>query len=435
MIMKKIKISNFKSFDDLEIELSKFNVLIGANASGKSNFVQIFKFLRDIANQGLDNAISNQGGVEYFRNISVGSSKNFILKVVCDVSDQKLEFLAGKKGEKEKKEEPQIRVKIREIIYEFAIKFTKRKIGFEISKDMLTLECDFFKVKIKRINRKKRKIEEKEKIGSGKILFTKVGGKLKVATRRAPIEKKAISIFPVIYSLLFKKAKWPPRTLLLTTPFFIPIPPFKKLFDNVSIYDFVPKLPKEAVPITGKMELEENGSNLAIVLKNIIDDKEKKRKFYNLVKDLLPFVDEFKIEKFVDKFLHFKLREKYVRDLYLPAYSISDGTINVTALIIALYFGEKWLTVIEEPGRNVHPYLISKIVSMMEDASKETQIIVTTHNPEIVKHSNLKSILLVHRDKKGFSKICKPSDKDEVKAFLESEMGVEELFVQNLLGT
>lgn len=37
MQIKKIKVSNFKSFDEVEIELGRFNVLIGANASGKSN--------------------------------------------------------------------------------------------------------------------------------------------------------------------------------------------------------------------------------------------------------------------------------------------------------------------------------------------------------------------------------------------------------------
>ncbi|MBM3236151.1 hypothetical protein FJZ31_07610 [Candidatus Poribacteria bacterium] len=59
MAIKKIKIANFKSFKDLEVELGRFNVLIVGNASGKSNFVQIFKFLRDIKDYGLDNAMSS----------------------------------------------------------------------------------------------------------------------------------------------------------------------------------------------------------------------------------------------------------------------------------------------------------------------------------------------------------------------------------------
>jgi predicted ATPase len=80
MNVKRIRVANFKSLDKLEVELGKFNVLIGANASGKSNFVQIFEFLMDISNHGLDNAVSMQGGVEYLRNINVGASEIFSFK-------------------------------------------------------------------------------------------------------------------------------------------------------------------------------------------------------------------------------------------------------------------------------------------------------------------------------------------------------------------
>jgi len=41
-IIKRIEIKNFKSFHHQKIALGQFNVLVGANASGKSNFLQIF---------------------------------------------------------------------------------------------------------------------------------------------------------------------------------------------------------------------------------------------------------------------------------------------------------------------------------------------------------------------------------------------------------
>ena len=62
MAIKSIEVSNFKSFDRLKVEFGQFNCIVGPNASGKSNFVQILKFLHDIATDGLDNAISLQGG-------------------------------------------------------------------------------------------------------------------------------------------------------------------------------------------------------------------------------------------------------------------------------------------------------------------------------------------------------------------------------------
>ncbi len=88
MAIKRIEIKKFKNFSDQKsdqkIELGQFNVLVGANASGKSNFLKIFKFISDIANYGLNNAISRQGGIKYLRNTSIATKENFALKMVID---------------------------------------------------------------------------------------------------------------------------------------------------------------------------------------------------------------------------------------------------------------------------------------------------------------------------------------------------------------
>ena len=79
---------------------------------------------------------------------------------------------------------------------------------------------------------------------------------------------------------------------------------------NVAIYDFDPKLSKKATSITGKAELEEDGSNLAIVLKRIMEDESAKRKLVNFLQDLLPFVSGLEVEKFANKSLLFSLSEE-----------------------------------------------------------------------------------------------------------------------------
>ena len=46
MNIRKIEVANFKSFENLDIELDKFNVLIGANAIGKVQlcfYISIFE--------------------------------------------------------------------------------------------------------------------------------------------------------------------------------------------------------------------------------------------------------------------------------------------------------------------------------------------------------------------------------------------------------
>ena len=102
-------------------------------------------------------------------------------------------------------------------------------------------------------------------------------------------------------------------------------------------------------------------------------------------------------------------------------------------MVVALYFEKKPVAIFEEPERNVHPHLISRIVGLMKEASQRKQVIVTTHNPEVVKNADVADVHLVSRDTDGFSTITKPSQQEDVKAFLQNEIGLEELFVQNLL--
>ena len=414
MAVKKVRVSNFKSFEDIEVELGKFNVLIGPNASGKSNFIEIFRFIRDVAAHGLSNAVSLQGGIEFLRNVNTGSSRDLLVQIVYDS-----EIISGVRKKRF------MGLKPYEITYEFALKFVSEG-NFRISRDNLTASYEIFEMKDPDEDISQ---ESPERLGKGGITLSNVEGKIKFdfdLPEKVPIKEE--DIFPPFLTEL----KLPPRTLLLETPFFSFVPPFVNFLEDISVYDFDPNLIKKSVPITGKMELGETGNNLAIVLKDIMGDKEKKRKFSNLVRDLLPFLDDVEVERFMDKSLLLKSREIYART-YLLAPLLSDGTITVIALITALYFEEKPLIVVEEPERNIHPSLISRVMDMLKEASGKKQIIVVTHNPEIVKYADLENILLISREKDGFSIISRPSEKKEVRTFLEHEIGIEELYVQNLL--
>ena len=415
MIVKKIKALNFKSFDNLEVELNKFNILIGANASGKSNFIRLFEFIRDIKKFGLENAISMQGGIEYLKNINMNKSKIFSIEIIS-IPEDETGFVVKSFGKSNKKQ--YLGIEPYETIYKFSLSYSKNKQGYTILEDNLRLKCKFVKLEID-----ENEIKEKEKIGGGDILISKLGKEIDIEFP-PDIQIKKDEFFPQIFS----KRKKDNKLLLESIPVFID----SNDFDKISIYDFDPKLPKRAIQITGKADLEEDGSNLAIVLQKILKQKSTEKKFNNLMEDILPFIAEIKVEKFSDKSFLFMLKETYSKK-HLPASLISDGTINITALIIAMYFEKNPMTIIEEPERNIHPYLISKLVGMMKDSSQNKQIIVTTHNPELIKYADLEDILLVRRDNNGFSIITKPYKKENIQIFLKNELGIENLFVQNLL--
>ncbi len=422
MHVKSLKVRNFKSFGNLNVCLGNLNVLIGANASGKSNFIQIFRFLKDIKTLGLDNAISIQGGSDYLRNMNINKTEPLSIHIVLENKTHL--------GIIRRIREQFIGIRPYETIYEFEINFRKRKNGFEIVKDVVTHKCHFDELKIHLSKKKKAGTTEKIKaIGQGEIKLSHVDKKIKVTVEKnfeSPIEER--DIYPA-----FPEEEFPRNTLLLETSL-IHLPPYQDIFTDIAIYDFDPKLPKKAASLAGKAELEEDGSNLSIALKKLIENQESKRKLFNLIIELLPFISKLDVETFTDKSLLFKLQEKYFKKQYIPASLISDGTINITALIIALYFEKKYLTIIEEPERNIHPYLIAKIMTMMKEASQNKQIILTTHNPEIIKNTDLENILLVSRNEEnGHSIISKPANSKQVNIFLKNEIGLEELYIQNLL--
>ena len=63
-VVEKISIAGFKSISSAEVELRPVNVLIGANGSGKSNFIGAFGFLQAIRAGHLQDYVARAGGAE-----------------------------------------------------------------------------------------------------------------------------------------------------------------------------------------------------------------------------------------------------------------------------------------------------------------------------------------------------------------------------------
>lgn len=60
--MDYIEIKGYKSIKDAKIDISPINILIGANGSGKSNFVSFFEFLNSLYHQSLSIYVGLKGG-------------------------------------------------------------------------------------------------------------------------------------------------------------------------------------------------------------------------------------------------------------------------------------------------------------------------------------------------------------------------------------
>ncbi len=69
MIVSQVRLRNWRNFQTAVARLGQRMFLVGPNASGKSNFLDVFRFLRDIAmpGGGLQKAVGDRGGLSKIR--------------------------------------------------------------------------------------------------------------------------------------------------------------------------------------------------------------------------------------------------------------------------------------------------------------------------------------------------------------------------------
>ena len=208
---------------------------------------------------------------------------------------------------------------------------------------------------------------------------------------------------------------------------------FYRYNEKIKIYNFDVNSLKSPSSIVARNELEEDGSNLVNIIQKLLKNKTQKEKLNKLIKIALPFVEDIKVESNVNKSLFFKVQESYNKNEF-PSYMLSDGTVNILALIVALYFqSNNDIIILEEPERNIHPKLLGTVVSLLEEVSATKQIFVTTHNAYIIKEADINDIFLVSRNEKGISNISKPVNDDKIAVFLENDLGIDDLFVEGIL--
>lgn len=424
MFITRIEVHNFKSFRYFAIDLDALNVLVGPNAAGKSNFVSILNFLRDIAQDGLNNAISQAGSIKYLKNLQAKDDEDLIIKITY-YPTIRLESQIVRVSEK-------VELAIDESIatYEFSLGSSKTQPGYFIKHDQLTFNYG-------NIIHWNLETQEHRSLGGGQITFLLANGAIRQEAH-LPADLSVDMLFPfgVVVTSEVPVTNIPSGKLFLELSLFNLFHNLFNPFSDLAIYDFDPKFKNNAVPLAGKGDLAEDGSNLPQLLKEIVSNPDDKRKFINLLSVILSFVEDMDVQEQIEEFVTFSLKEKHNPGLHLPSFLLSDGTVNSVALVYALYFDEKSPIVLEEPERHIHPGLMPQLVEMLEEVAvrRGKQLFVTTHNPEFVKCAQLEDLFFISRDRENFSTVSRPAERENVKIFLDNEIGIDSLFVDDLLG-
>lgn len=92
MHFTRVKLENWRNFLEADVALQRRVFIVGPNASGKSNFLDAFKFLRDIADVqgGFQRAVILRRGVSQIRSLQARRYPNVVIEAEMDLDTGQL---------------------------------------------------------------------------------------------------------------------------------------------------------------------------------------------------------------------------------------------------------------------------------------------------------------------------------------------------------
>jgi predicted ATPase len=331
MLLRQVKLENLLSFRNTTVELRGLNVLIGANASGKSNLIEAIGLLQ-AAPVDFSAAIRRLGGVHVVCSLAKESP---VAALECDwINGEPLKYRL------EFAEEAKVLVIQREILHD--------------------------------------RDSDPEKTSSG-TYFNRSSGKLMYgpSLRKGAGRLDGGAVDTTQSALAVSKSAADPT----------PITRVGQWFGAIKIYrDF--RTAGNSGARTGvstsvpKGFLEDGGDNLALVLQELG------------FRDLLEKIQAY-LHRFSDRFngLKFGLDGPFAKTYIvesgllepLVAMRLSDGTLKFLCLLaVLLEPNPAPLICIEEPEVGLHPDAIQVVAEALVEASERTQVIVTTHSQALI---------------------------------------------------
>jgi predicted ATPase len=182
--------------------------------------------------------------------------------------------------------------------------------------------------------------------------------------------------------------------------------------ESIRFIDFSPELMRKP-SIPGQLVLSDRGDNLSSVLQAICEKPELKLALSNWIQELTPMdvVDFEFVPDAAGKILVYLVEEGGRKT---SANSASDGTLRFLGMLAAL-LGPKpaRFYFLEEIDNGIHPARLALLMDLLDSQSKGKgiQIVATTHSPQVlrlIKEENLKYATLAYRLKGNTEGRLKP---------------------------
>ncbi len=178
--------------------------------------------------------------------------------------------------------------------------------------------------------------------------------------------------------------------------------------------------------------LDPSGSNLALVLSDLMNYPsakeeilERMRKFYPAFRDLTTPVNAGTVRVF--------FHENDLRQA-IPASRLSDGSMRFLCLLAILcHPSPPPIVCLEEPEIGLHPDAIADLAELLKSAASRCQLFVTTHSDTLIDHLSDVSDAVIVCENVGGSTQLRRMDADSLKPWLE-DYSLGELWNRGKIG-
>jgi len=324
--IKQLILKRFRSIPSERISLDNPTVFVGRNGSGKSNLVSVFSFLAEAMASPLQAVFDKAGGISTVRNRSSGRSYPPNLGLRVDFGRMNGRTTSG--------------------FYAFEVKALP-DYGFSVVREQCSVVGDsgahsWFDRR-------------------GTAFTSNVGGvkpSLDPASLSLPVVGGEATFAPVL------------RTLAA-----------------MRVYSIEPgKLREMQEPDSGT-SLKSDGSNVTSVLREI--ERQSGRDFdriSDILATIVPNTKQVDVKKH-GKSLSLEFTQEWgeKKRLKFEGFSMSDGTLRAIGLLAAVFQRPvPSLIAVEEPEATIHPGALESVLDVLRHASKQMQVVITTHSPDLL---------------------------------------------------
>lgn len=391
-LIRRVRAQNFKSLNDVSVQLGARNVAVGPNMSGKSNFISLFKFLTRMVLPapgvyGLPNAVSEMGGMAELA-WRGGNSNLMSIGLEGDFAEH------GQGGEEEK--------------WTYSLAFVSDGRGhITVQEESLIFSSpsgDHSAIR--------------KDPGSGRrVIVSRSRGTM---TEVHDSNRSALE---------FEIPEWEGNRI-------------RTLFATFRFYNLIPALMKQVNATAASNFLEEGGGNFSswmLLLQTRYQDYFQK---INLAaKGVFPDIASVFTFPTQQSTVLVASSERHLKSP-VPMWHMSDGELCFLAWLSLIFCPPELgapAYFIEEPENHLHPRAIEALTGLLDQAQSDlgvnrAQVFATTHSLALVDQTPV-SDLIVFEKRQGATVCTRPSEKQHLQELLSrKEVGLGDLYYSGALG-